>query len=307
MSDVRHIVDDSRPRERTLVNQVAVVTGGGSGIGRVICQALARHGARIVLIGRRSDRLDATVELLRSENRRPDVAIAAQADVTVRRDVERVMETIDARFGRVDVLVNSAAIQGPIGPFMTVDIDAWAHTVETDLIGPARMTRAVFPYMARQGSGCIINLSGGGASSPRPNLSAYAAAKAGLVRLTETLASEGRTAGIRAYAVAPGAINTAMLDEVIDAGAAAGAELDAAIERRATGGDSTRPMEDLVVYLASAGDGGLLSGKLLAAQHDDWTQLARLSPEVANSEWFTLRRLDPATIGRLPPGPRTQS
>lgn len=300
MSDVLDLVGDSLPLASSLLNRVAVVTGGGTGIGRVVCQALARHGAQIVVVGRRSETLHETVELLHGETGRSDVATGAQADVTVQDDIERVMALVDSRYGRVDVLVNCAAIQGPIAPFIDVDIDAWARTIETDLIGPARMARAVFPYMARQGSGCIVNFSGGGATSPRPNLSAYAAAKAGIVRLTETLAVEGRPFGIRIYAIAPGAINTAMLDEVIRAGSAAGGEYEAAVRRRATGGDSTAPIEKLIVYLATGGDEGSLSGKLIAAQHDDWQDLAARGGAITSSDWYTLRRVDPSTLGRLP-------
>ena len=300
MSDVLDRAGDSLPLASSLLNRVVMVTGGGTGIGRVICHALARHGAQIVLVGRRYDTLNETVELLQGETRRPDVATAAQADVTVPSDVARVMALVDSRHGRIDVLVNCAAIQGPIAPFLDVDIDAWARTIETDLIGPARMARAVFPYMARQGAGCIVNLSGGGATSPRPNLSAYAAAKAGIVRLTETLAVEARPFGIRIYAIAPGAINTAMLDELIEAGPAAGTEYEAAVRRRGTGGDSTAPIEELIVYLAAGGDGGSLSGKLIAAQHDDWQDMATRSEAITTSDWYTLRRVDPATLERLP-------
>ena len=288
------------PGAPRLAGRVALVTGGGGGIGRVICRAFVRDGAWLVLLGRNLDTLRATQDLLQADAVRPDMIAIAQADVTRQDDVNRVVESVNGRHGRMDVLVNCAAIQGPIGPFMTADLDAWARTIDIDLIGPARMARAVFPYMARQGTGCIVNLSGGGATSPRPNFSAYAAAKAGIVRLTETLAVEGRPFGIRIYAIAPGAINTTMLDEVIEAGPAAGTEYEAAVRRRGTGGDSTVPIEELIVYLAAGGDAGSLTGKLIAAQHDDWQDLATRGEAIASSDWYTLRRLDPSTLGRLP-------
>ena len=289
-----------QPDGPVLAGRVVLVTGGGGGIGRVICRAFIRAGASLVLLGRNLDTLRATQDLLEPEAARSDMIAIVQADVTRKEDVNRAVESVNGRHGHIDVLVNCAAIQGPIGPFATADLDAWARTIEIDLVGPARMTRAVFPSMARQGAGCIINLSGGGATSPRPNFSAYAAAKAGIVRLTETLAVEGRPIGIRVYAIAPGAINTAMLDEVIEAGAAAGPEYEAAVRRRANGGDRTAPIEELVVFLAAGGDGGSLSGKLIAAQHDDWQDLATRGEAITSSDWYTLRRVDPATLGRLP-------
>lgn len=307
MNDARHPIEDSPPAVPALLGHVCVVTGGGSGIGRVICQALARSGARLAVVGRRMDALNETVEMLQSETGRDDVAVAIQGDVTSQNDVERVAGSVAAQFGPVDVLVNCAATQGPIGPFVAGDIGAWARTIETDLVGPARMARAFLPGMIHNGGGCIINMSGGGATGPRPSFSAYSAAKAGLVRFTETLAVEGRPAGIRVYAIAPGAINTAMLDEVIQAGDAAGDERAAALERHAAGGDSTKPVAALVTYLASGRDGGSLSGKLLAAQHDDWWALAELADVVRDSDWLALRRVDPATIRRLPPLDRGRS
>src|SRR5690606_11210471 len=115
-------------------------------------------------------------------------------------------------------LVNNAAIQGPIGPLESNDPQQWIDTIHTNLIGPAMLCRAVLPGMKRSGYGKIINLSGGGATSPRANVSAYAAAKTGLVRLTETLAEEVKPARIDINAIAPGAMNTRLLDEILAAG-----------------------------------------------------------------------------------------
>ena len=123
------------------------------------------------------------------------------------------------------MLVNNAAITGPVGPLETNDWDEWTQTLQTNLFGTVLMCRAVLPGMRERGYGKIINLSGGGGTGPRPNFSAYATAKAGVVRFTETLARE--VEGIDVNAIAPGALNTRMRDDVLDAGPElAGAEYE---------------------------------------------------------------------------------
>jgi NAD(P)-dependent dehydrogenase (short-subunit alcohol dehydrogenase family) len=183
------------------------------------------------------------------------------------------------------VLVNNAAVQGPIGPTDAVDWDAWEHTIRVNLLGTVLMTRAVLPGMRERGRGKIINLSGGGATGPRPNFSAYAASKAAVVRFTETLAHELRGTGIDVNAIAPGALNTRMRDEVLQAGPErAGAEYEQAARRGET---SFEPATKLAVFLASSASDGI-SGRLLAALWDDWASLGELDDDA-----YTLRRVVP--------------
>jgi NAD(P)-dependent dehydrogenase (short-subunit alcohol dehydrogenase family) len=150
--------------------------------------------------------------------------------------------------------------------------------------------------MIARRQGKIINFSGGGATGPRPNFSAYSASKAAVVRLTETLAEELRPFNVQVNAVAPGAINTGMLEEVLAAGEAAGVELAAAQSRKTQGGTPIELAARLVVFLAS-GASGSLTGKLISAPHDNWQNwgtedLARLD----GSPWYTLRRMDEPTL-----------
>ena len=151
-----------------------------------------------------------------------------------------------SEFEYVDALINNAAEQGPIGDLHDNHPAEWERCIRVNLIAPAMLCRALLPLM-RPGS-CIVNISGGGATSPRPNYSAYASAKAGLVRFTETLAEELRPRGIRCNAVAPGKMATAMT----------GFE-----------GDSPRKAAELVAWLASP-ESAPITGKLISAVHDDW-------------------------------------
>lgn len=279
-----------------LEGRIGFITGAGRGIGRAIAVAFVREGADLALVARTASELDETAHMLRAVGRR---VVAVTADVSRRADVEGAVGQALASFGRVDVLVNNAGVQPPIGPLWQNDPDEWMHAVAVNLFGPMLCIQAVLPGMMERECGKILNLSGGGATGPRPNFSAYAASKTALVRLTETLAEELKPYNIQVNALAPGAINTRMLDEVIAAGELAGAELALAQRRADTGGNSIELAAQLAVFLASANSDGL-TGKLVAAPYDDWQNwdAARIAA-LDESPWYTLRRMDPFTVRPL--------
>ena len=281
---------------RILSGQVALVTGAGRGIGRAIAAALAEAGADLILLARTASELDETAAQVRGFGRE---AFPLVADVVQRSDVQQAVAAGLARFGHVDILVNNAGVQPPIGPLVDNDPQQWEQAIAVNLLGPFHCLQAVLPGMIERRQGKIINLSGGGATGPRPNFSAYAASKAAVVRLTETLAEELRPHNIQVNAIAPGAVNTQMLDEVLAAGEAAGRELADARQRAVRGGTPAELAAALVVFLASdAADG--LTGKLISAPHDGWqTWDAGRIAALSGSPWYTLRRLDPHTVRPL--------
>jgi NAD(P)-dependent dehydrogenase (short-subunit alcohol dehydrogenase family) len=279
-----------------LDNQVALITGAGRGIGRAIAMAFARQGADLALVARTESELEETAQMIRAAGHR---VVAVTADVSHREHVERAVSQALETFDRVDVLVNNAGVQPPIGPLWQNDADEWMRAVAVNLFGPMLCIKAVLPGMMERKRGKIVNLSGGGATGPRPNFGAYAASKAALVRLTETLAMELAPYNIQINALAPGAINTRMLDQVLAAGELAGAELAQAQRRTERGGTSIERAAQLAVFLASADSDGL-TGKLVAAPHDDWQtwDAARIAA-LNESPWYTLRRIDPFTVKPL--------
>jgi len=279
-----------------LDNQVAFITGAGRGIGRAIAMAFARQGADLALVARTESELEETAQMIRAAGHR---VVAVTADVSHREYVERAVSQALETFDRVDVLVNNAGVQPPIGPLWQNDADEWMRAVAVNLFGPMLCIKAVLPGMMERKRGKIVNLSGGGATGPRPNFGAYAASKAALVRLTETLAMELAPYNIQINALAPGAINTRMLDQVLAAGELAGAELAQAQRRTERGGTSIERAAQLAVFLASADSDGL-TGKLVAAPHDDWQtwDAARIAA-LNESPWYTLRRIDPFTVKPL--------
>ena len=279
-----------------LSDRAAIVTGGGRGIGRAIALALAREGADVLVFSRTLSEVETTAADIQSLGRR---GIALRANVYNLDDVSLVVNRAVGEFGKIDILVNNAGIQGPIGLLVDNDIDAWIETMYTYLVGTFLCCKLVLPYMIERRKGKIINLSGGGAATPRPRFSAYAASKAGVVRLTETLAEELKQFNIQVNAIAPGAVNTRMQDQILAAGEAAGQRaLSEAKHCKETGGVPPERAAALVVFLASDASDGL-TGKFISAVHDPWAEWASRAAELSISPMYTLRRIDPFTLQPL--------
>jgi 3-oxoacyl-[acyl-carrier protein] reductase len=280
-----------------LVGQVAVVTGGSRGIGKAIAAALLAEGAIAVVMARTGSAVENAVAELSSLGSVTGFA----CDIGVPQQVKVLFETIIRQHGPIDILVNNAGVQGPIGPLWENDPGAWWRTLQTNLLGVFLCCRAVLPEMIERRRGKIINLSGGGATASRPFFSAYAASKSAIVRLTETLAEEVRPYGIQVNAIAPGAVNTRMLDEVLAAGSVAGeTALDEARRQKKHGGVRPERAAELVVFLASDDSAGI-TGKLIGAVYDEWWDWPKRVELLASSDLYTLRRLDPFTIRKVSP------
>jgi NAD(P)-dependent dehydrogenase (short-subunit alcohol dehydrogenase family) len=273
-----------------LQDKVAIVTGAGRGIGAAISLAFAEEGADLALVSRTLSEIMSVAAQVQKTGRR---AAAISADVSEKKSVDRMMEQVIREFGRVDVLVNNAGVQGPIGVMVDNDCENWIRTIQINLVGTFLCCKAVLPFMIKQGRGKIINLSGGGAAQPRPRFSAYSASKAAVVRLTETLAEELREFNIQVNAIAPGAVNTRMLDQVLAAGQDAGEKaIEEAGKQMETGGVPPDVPAALAVFLASDDSNGL-TGRLISAAWDDWKNMKEHISEVMSSDMYTLRRINP--------------
>ncbi len=284
-----------------LMGRSAIVTGASQGLGKAIAGHFLQAGASVLLTARGADLLRQAESELAPFARQPGQVLASLvADVSRPDDCDRVVHHALEALPGLHVLVNNAGVYGPKGRFEEVDWHEWAEAVSINLLGTALMCRAVLPHFRSQKQGKIINLSGGGATAPLPRLSAYAASKAAVVRLTETLAHELRDDGVTVNAIAPGALNTRLLDEVLAAGPGSVGEpfYRKALEQKKQGGTPLERGAELAVFLASAaGDG--ISGRLLSAVWDDWSQLPRWRDELASSDIYTLRRITPQDRGGL--------
>jgi NAD(P)-dependent dehydrogenase (short-subunit alcohol dehydrogenase family) len=280
---------------KNLLGKAALITGGSRGIGNAVAAGLAREGARIMIAARDP------AEVARARDRlcaSGADAFGLAADVAEADQVKRLVSETIIRFGRIDVLVNAAGVQGPIGPLWETDPEQWRRAFNTNLFGTMLCCRAVLPHMIAASGGKIINFSGGGATGPRANFSAYAASKAAVVRMTETLAEETRAFNIGVNAIAPGVVSTRLLDAIDQAGSAAGVE-HALIETLRKDPAGFVPVElpvGLAVFLASRESDGL-TGRLISASHDDWQawDKARIR-ELSALPWMTLRRMDRHTL-----------
>lgn len=267
-----------------LKDRVAVITGAGRGIGKRLAIAFAAEGAKVALVARTLPELHiAQMEITHTGG----MSMVAPADVGDYHQVDDVIDAIGRRFGAIDILVNAAGIQGPIGPTGEVDPKAWAEVVRVNLLGVFHCCRAVLPAMVARRSGKIINLSGGGAAYSRPFFSGYAASKVGVVRLTETLADEVAEHNVQVNAMAPGATYTHMTDQVIEAGERAGSKAfeEAQVTRQTRGVPPDKQIA-LALFLVSPRSNHI-TGKFLHV-NDDWPKLehATLTPEQ-----YTLRRV----------------
>jgi len=195
-----------------LAGKVALITGGGSGMGRASCVLFAREGARVAVVDRAADAGEETVRQIRDEG---GDASFVEADVSDAADVERMMAATVDLYGRIDVLFNNAGIEGPSVTLLEYGEDDWARVIAVNLTAVSRAMRAAIPHMIEQGGGVILSTASVAGLVGLARSSAYSAAKAGVIGLTRTVALEYGPQNIRANCICPGFISTPMLGRVL--------------------------------------------------------------------------------------------
>lgn len=277
----------------------ALITGASQGLGRAIAEAYVRAGADVMLTARGAEALERTRDELAAFARPGRRVLAMPADVGDPDDCRRSVEAAAAALPDLCVLVNNAGVYGPMGALDEIDWASWVDAVRINLLGTASMCHHFVPHLRSLGHGKIVNLSGGGATAPLPRISAYAASKAAVVRLTETLAEELKTCRVDVNAIAPGALNTRLLDEVLAAGPdRVGRDFyERSLKQRDGGGAGLAKGAALATFLASAQSDGI-TGRLLSAVWDDWMGLPSWRDELAKGDVYTLRRITPEDRGR---------
>lgn len=275
-----------------LAGKRAIVTGAGSGLGAAIAQRFAAEGAALVLAGRRRAALEAVAGEIRKSSAKANIAVCP-ADLAREDDIANLVESATRALGGIDVLANSAGVNGPFGTVDEVDWAAWRAAFEVNFFGAVNLCRLALPHLRRAARGKIILVSGGGATAPLPKITAYGAAKAALVRYAESLALELGGA-IDVNCMAPGAMKTQLTDEYLEKGKGVlPVDFLARIEKLlADGGMPPGRAADLAVWLASADSNGL-SGKLISAVWDPWPFDDAKRKALMAGEAYTLRRVVP--------------
>jgi len=280
-----------------LENINALITGGSQGLGKVIAEHFLRECANVCICARNEQELAATHGELKTAFPQRRV-LAKPCDVSNEAQVSQLASFVLNEFGSLQALVLNAGIYGPMGPTESVNLDDWRRATEINLFGVLLPCRALIPHFKKAGRGKIIVISGGGATNPMPNISSYAASKAAVVRLAETLAGELKPFNVDVNAIAPGALKTRLVQQVLDAGPEkAGADFFAKNKKWAQ--DGAVPLDlgaRLVVYLASPESDGV-TGKLISAQWDPWEKLHEFKGDLAG-DIYTLRRIVPKDRGK---------
>jgi len=284
--------------EYSLEGRGAIITGANQGLGRAIVEHFVRAGASVLLMARDERLLKQVQDELGSSTKPSQKILIHRSDVSNRESCQAAVEHAARELAEVSILVNNAGVYGPKGPLEEVNWDEWQRAIEINLFGTVHMCRAVIPLMKERRYGKIINLSGGGATAPLPRISAYAASKAAVVRLTDTLAEELREWKIDVNAIAPGALNTRLLDEVISAGPekVGKAFYERSLKQRKEGGAPLEKGASLATFLAARESDGI-TGRLISAVWDDWKNLPSRRERIAGSDVYTLRRIVPGERG----------
>ena len=274
---------------RPLDGMVALVSGGGRGIGRLLGARLAGAGAAVGLIARSGDELAAAAGEI---HRAGGMAAAAVADVTDQRATAAALAELRERLGTVDVLVNNAGVSGPVGPLWEAPTAGWWRAVEVNLGGAFALTQLALEHMIPAGRGRIINITSYAGVYRWPLLSAYAASKAALVKLTETLAEETRPHGVSVFSVDPGLLPIGLGEAALRA--TAGRQTPAGrvqgwIRDQFAAGRGADPEQAarLIVALAS-GHADRLSGRHLSVTDNLDALLPRID-QIERDDLHTLR------------------
>lgn len=276
----------------SLKGMSAIITGASRGLGLEIARKYLAAGANLFLVAQDLDLLNAVYkELIVSAAHNQHISFCS-ADISCEREVVEVVRKAFECMGGIHILVNNAGIYGPMGLSEEVDLIELRRAIDVNLFGSIMMFRSVAPYFKKQSYGKIIQLSGGGATSPMPFISAYAASKTAIVRYMESISKELYRHNIYVNSVAPGPLNTQMLQEVLDAGpSAVGREFyeKSLLQKKKGVGDFSRATE-LILFLGSKLSDGI-SGKLISAIWDDWENWHGEIDQIMRADTYTIRRI----------------
>jgi NAD(P)-dependent dehydrogenase (short-subunit alcohol dehydrogenase family) len=262
--------------------QVAIVTGGGRGIGKDIALGLARAGAHVAITGRSAAHLEETVREIEGLGVK---ALAFPADVTDIDAMTRLVAETETKLGPVDIMVSNAAIEGPLGPMWTVSNADWEYCLRTNVMGGFNCAQAVLPGMTARRKGRIVFVGSGGGLWAVPYDTGYSVTKAALIRLCEGIAIETEEYGVSCFVIHPGVVHTGMSDYCLTE---EGRKWLPAYEQALEMGKTPVEWASQLTNFLASGEADGLSGCFLSV-NDDYRDLARRAQEIKDGDMYTLR------------------
>jgi NAD(P)-dependent dehydrogenase (short-subunit alcohol dehydrogenase family) len=275
-------------RDYDCADQVALITGGGRGLGRAFAEALAQAGATVAMVARSETQLREAAETIEKAGGR---AFAFAADVTDRQAIEQVVAEIERRWERLDLLVNTAGIFRALGPIAEVDPGEWWREIEINVRGTFLCTHAVLPGMLARGRGRIINLASAAGLRALPTTSAYCLSKTAVIRFSECLALENGDQGVCAFAMHPGTVRTPMTDYVVESeeiGQRAPLVQQWFQQLYREGADTPIERSVALLMLLASGKADALSGRFIDVD-DDLGALLQQTELIERDDLYTLR------------------
>ena len=267
-----------------LSGQVAIVTGGGRGLGRAMAQALATAKAKVAIVSRDEAQLAETVDLIQNSGGH---VLAVPADVTDRQAVDKMVQTVRHALGEIDLLINNAGVTGVPGPIWAADPEDWRQTIDVNLYGAFLCGSVVLKAMIERRRGRIINVASGAALGPMSNGSQYVVSKAALLRLTECMAVDTEAYGIAVFAIDPDSVRTAMTEYLIESEAGQ-TYLPWYRKYILDGNDVPAELSASLVTLLASGKADSLSGRFIRVT-DDIDQLVLHAEQITADDLYTLR------------------
>ena len=273
-------------------NKVVVISGANQGLGLYLSKKLYLDGAKLFLCSRNLDLLNKEVSKFKNKT---NIVYTYKVDVSNNNQTKSFIKKCISRLGKIDVLISNAGIYGPIGECDTVSNLAWKRSIDINLFGSFNLISNTVSFMKKQKYGKIIQLSGGGATSPLPNFSSYAASKAAVVRLCETISEELKAYKIDVNCIAPGPLNTRLLNKVLKAGPQKAGDkfFQKSLKQKDNGGASMEKTYKLIHFLVSKKANGI-TGKLISSLWDNYEISAKTKKnknQLTTSDIFTLRRI----------------
>ena len=253
-----------------------VITGTNRGLGLYLTKKFIEEGNNIFLLSRNKKISKKLENITRSQK-----IFFCKVDLKNKKDILKASKLIKKKFKNIDILINNAAVQGPIGFFHKNNFLQWEKTIIINLINTAFLIKNLIPVLKRNKNSLVINISGGGSANSRKYFSSYSVAKTGLVRLTENLSKEYKKEKIKFFAIAPGVLNTRMYQK------SAILEKKLKIKKKVVFSDMEKTFQ-LINYLSNKNFS--VSGKLISAVWDKWKNKKFLQSHILDENKLTLRR-----------------